>query len=137
MNTVANADITWETTAITDVGVDFSLFEGRLSGTVDYYDKTTRDILYNITTAGTLGLNASPSNAGKVKNAGWDFNLSYRENMGDFSFEFAPHFSLVHTEVLELSDIEKDIAKGLFIGGPLNALYGYTADGLFVDPGYK
>lgn len=133
MNTVANANITWETTAITDVGVDFSLFEGKLNGTVDYYDKTTRDILYNITTAGTLGLNASPSNAGKVKNSGWDFNLSYRENLGDFSFEFAPHFSVVETEVLELSDVEKDIAKGLFIGGPLNALYGYTADGLFVD----
>lgn len=133
MNTVANADITWETTAITDVGLDFGLFEGALSGSVDYFDKTTRDILYNITTAGTLGLNASPSNAGKVKNSGWDINLSYRENLGDFSFEIAPHFSVVETEVLELSDVEKDIAKGLFIGGPLNALYGYTADGLFVD----
>jgi hypothetical protein len=39
----------------------------------------------------------------------------------------------VHTEVLELSDVEKDISKGLFIGEPLNAIYGYTADGLFVD----
>jgi len=135
MNTVANANITWETTAITDIGIDFSVFEGKLSGTIDYFDKTTRNILYNITTAGTLGLNSSPSNAGKVKNSGWDFNLSYQENMGDFSFEIAPHFSIVNTEVLELSDVEKDIAKGLFIGEPLNALYGYTADGLFVDEG--
>lgn len=133
MNTVANADITWETTAISDIGLDFSVLEGRLSGTIDYFDKTTRDILYSITTAGTLGLNSSPSNAGKVKNSGWDLNLSYQENIGDISFEFAPHFSIVNTEVLELSDVEKDIAKGLFIGEPLNALYGYTADGLFVD----
>ena len=133
LNTVANQDITWETTAITDVGIDVSIFDGKLSATVDYYDKTTRNILYNITTAGTLGLNASPSNAGKVKNAGWDINLSYKENMGDFSFEIAPNFSVVNTEVLQLSDVEKDIAKGLFIGGPLNAIYGYTADGLFVD----
>ena len=133
LNTVANQDITWETTAITDIGLDFSVLEGKLSATIDYYDKTTRNILYNITTAGTLGLNSSPSNAGKVKNSGWDFNLSYKENLGDFSLEIAPHFSFVNTEVLELSDVEKDIAKGLFIGGPLNALYGYTADGLFVD----
>jgi TonB-linked SusC/RagA family outer membrane protein len=133
LNTVANADITWETTAIADIGVDFSLFDGRINATIDYYDKTTRDILYNITTAGTLGLNASPSNAGKVKNSGWDINLSYMETFGDFSFDISPHFSLVHTEVLELSDVEKDISKGLFIGEPLNALYGYTADGLFVD----
>ncbi|MBN1985323.1 MAG: hypothetical protein JW761_03410, partial [Prolixibacteraceae bacterium] len=106
---------------------------GKVSATVDYYNKTTRDILYSITTAGTLGLNASPSNAGKVKNAGWDFNLSFKDKIGNFSFDIAPHFSLVNTEVLALSDVEKDISKGLFIGEPLNALYGYTADGLFVD----
>jgi TonB-linked SusC/RagA family outer membrane protein len=133
LNTVANQDITWETTAITDIGVDFSVWEGKVSATVDYYNKTTRDILYSITTAGTLGLNASPSNAGKVKNAGWDFNLSFKDKIGNFSFDIAPHFSLVNTEVLALSDVEKDISKGLFIGEPLNALYGYTADGLFVD----
>lgn len=133
MNNVANANITWETTAITDVGFDISVLDGKISATIDYYDKTTSDILYNITTAGTLGLNASPSNAGKVKNAGWDINLSYKEKMGDFSFDISPHLSLVNTEVLELSDVEKDIAKGLFIGEPLNALFGYTADGLFVD----
>jgi TonB-dependent starch-binding outer membrane protein SusC len=133
LNTVANQDITWETTAITDIGLDLSVFDGKVSFAVDYYDKTTWDILYNITTAGTLGLNSSPSNAGKVKNAGWDFNVSYKEKLGDFSFEIAPNFSIVNTEVLELSDVEKDISKGLFIGGPLNAIYGYTADGLFVD----
>jgi len=133
LNTVANQNITWETTAITDVGIDLSILEGKLSATVDYYDKTTRNILYNITTAGTLGLGSSPSNAGKVKNAGWDLNLIYKEKMRNFSFEIAPNFSVVNTEVLELSDVEKDISKGLFIGGPLNAIYGYTADGLFVD----
>ncbi|WP_158862539.1 TonB-dependent receptor [Maribellus comscasis] len=133
LNTVANQSITWETTAISDIGLDFAVLDGKVSISADYYDKTTRDILYSITTAGTLGLNASPSNAGKVKNSGWDFNLSYKEKFGDFSFDIAPHFSFVHTEVLELSDVEKDISKGLFIGEPLNAIYGYTADGLFVD----
>ncbi len=133
MNTVANTDITWETTAIGDIGLDLSLFKGKLSTTIDYFNKNTRDILYGITTAGTLGLYSSPTNAGKVKNTGWDFNVIYRENVGDFAFEIAPHFSFVDTEVLELSDVEKDIGKGLFIGEPLNALYGYTADGLFVD----
>jgi outer membrane receptor protein involved in Fe transport len=71
MNSVANKNITWETTAITDIGLDFSVLQGKLNFSFDYYDKTTRNILYNITTAGTLGLTASPSNAGKVKNTGW------------------------------------------------------------------
>jgi len=133
LNTVANQAITWETTAIADAGIDISVLKGKLSASIDYYDKTTRNILYNITTAGTLGLSSSPTNAGKVNNAGWDINLSYKEKLGDFFFEIAPNFSVVNTEVLELSDVEKDISNGLFIGGPLNAIYGYTADGLFVD----
>lgn len=133
VNTVPNADITWETTAITDIGLDLSVFDGRLSLTADYFTKTTRDILYSITTAGTLGLNSSPSNAGKVKNSGYDINLVYKENFGNFGLTIAPHFSYVKTEVLELSDVEKDIAQGLFIGEPLNAIYGYEDDGLFVD----
>ncbi len=133
MNTVANQNITWETTAITDIGLDLSVLEGKMNFSADYYNKTTRNILYDITTAGTLGLNASPSNAGKVKNSGVDINVSYKEKLGNFSFEIAPNFSIVNTEVLVLSDVEKDISKGLFIGGPLNAIYGYTADGLFVD----
>ena len=59
--------------------------------------------------------------------------MAYKEKIGEFFFEIAPHVSYVKTEVLELSDVEKDISKGLFIGEPLNAIYGYMDDGLFVD----
>jgi len=133
LNTVPNKDITWETTRIVDLGVDFSVFEGKLDVAIDYYDKTTRDILYNITTAGVLGLGSSPYNAGKVKNEGWDFTLVYRNSIGDFSYSLAPNFSLVKNEVLSLAQVEQDIGQGLFIGQPLNAIYGYIDEGLFVD----
>jgi len=133
LNTVANEDITWETTRIVDVGVDFSVFTGKLNFAVDYFDKTTRDILYGITTAGVLGLGSSPVNAGKVKNQGWDVSIKYRNTVGDFTYSFTPNFAIVHNEVLSLSKVEKDIQQGLFIGESLNAIYGYVDDGLFVD----
>jgi TonB-linked SusC/RagA family outer membrane protein len=133
LNTVPNSEITWETTGITNIGLDFTILNGGLTASVDLYDKTTRDILYSITTAGTLGLSAAPYNAGKVQNRGIDLKLNYQWKNRDWSFGVAPHFSYVKTKVLQLSDVEKDIAKGLFIGQPLNAIYGYTADGLFVD----
>ncbi len=133
LNTVANENITWETTRIIDLGVDFSVFEGKLNLSVDYFDKTTRDILYNITTAGLLGLGSSPVNAGKVKNQGWDVSIKYRNTVGDFTYSFTPNFAIVNNEVLSLSKVEKDIQQGLFIGQPLNAIYGYVDDGLFVD----
>jgi len=133
LNTVANEDITWETTRIVDLGVDFSVFDGKLNFAVDYFNKTTRDILYNITTAGVLGLGSSPVNAGKVKNEGWDISIKYRNSIGDFSYSFSPNFAIVKNEVLSLAKVEKDIQQGLFIGEPLNAIYGYIDDGLFVD----
>jgi TonB-linked SusC/RagA family outer membrane protein len=133
LNTVPNKDITWETTRIIDLGIDFSVLEGKLDVAIDYYDKTTRDILYNITTAGVLGLGSSPYNAGKVKNEGWDFSLVYRNSIGDFSYSLAPNFSLIKNEVLSLAQVKQDIGQGLFVGQPLNAIYGYIDDGLFVD----
>jgi TonB-dependent starch-binding outer membrane protein SusC len=133
LNTVPNKDITWETTRIVDFGIDFAVLDGKLDVSVDYFDKTTRDILYNITTAGALGLSSSPLNAGKVKNEGWDFNIIYRNSIGDFSYSICPNFSFVKNEVLSLAQVEKDIAKGLFVGEPLTAIYGYIDDGLFID----
>ncbi len=133
LTTVANEDITWETTRIVDFGLDLSVLEGKMGLTVDYFNKTTRDILYSVTTAGVLGLDASAYNAGKVKNTGIDVGLKYKNSIGDFSYSFSPNFSLVKTEVLSLAEVEKDIDQGLFVGQPLNAIYGYVDDGLFVD----
>jgi TonB-linked SusC/RagA family outer membrane protein len=128
-----NEDITWETTRMIDIGLDLELIEGKLSLTTDYYSKKTNDILYQITTAGTLGMSASAQNAGEVKNEGWEFFLLHRNSLGDFSYSVAPNFSLVNTEVLSLAQVEKDIGQNLFVGQPLNAIYGYLDDGLFVN----
>jgi len=133
LNTVPNENITWETTRIVDLGVDFSVFDSKLNFAVDYFDKTTRDILYNITTAGLLGLGSSPLNAGKVKNKGWDVSIIYKNSIGDFSYSLSPNVSIINNEVLSLAQVVKDIANGLFVGQPLNAIYGYIDDGLFVD----
>ena len=133
ISTVPNRDITWETTTITNVGVDFALFKGQLSMSIDRYKKKTSDILYGISTAGVLGMGSSDVNAGEVQNTGWDFELNYTGSSNDFTYSFTPNFSIVNTEVLSLAKVERDIGMNLFIGEPLNAIYGYKDDGLFVD----
>src|SRR5690606_9182573 len=100
---------------------------------VDYFNKTTSDILYSVTTGGTLGLGTSPTNAGKVRNSGWDFQLTYKGKIGEFGYHISPRYSIIHSEVLQLANIERDIANGLFVGQPLNAIYGYVTEGLFRD----
>jgi len=128
-----NTDITWETTTMVDIGLDMSLFEGKLNMVVDYFDKTTYDILYSISTSSTLGMTPSEVNAGEVSNKGWDFDIIHKNLLGSFSYGVAVNFSVVNNEVVKLADVERDIANGLFVGEPMASIYGYQADGLFVD----
>jgi TonB-linked SusC/RagA family outer membrane protein len=133
ITTIPNKKITWESTAITDVGVDMSFLNNRLSLSVDYYDKVTSDILYNISASAILGASPSASNAGKVGNKGWDFNASYQNSTGKFTYGASAIFSVVHNKVLGLASVTKDIARGLFIGYPIGSAYGYVSDGLFAS----
>jgi len=128
-----NVDITWESTRVIDVGLDLSIFNGKLSLVADYFNKKTSDILYNISASDVFGMSPSEQNYGEVLNTGFEFELIHKNTFGDFSYNISPVVSIVHNEVLELYRVKEDIGKGLFVGEPLNAIYGYVADGLFVD----
>lgn len=131
VTTIANKNITWETTTINNVGLDLGLFNDKLSLSADYFVKTTDDILYSVSVSNTLGATPALTNAGSVENRGWDFNLNYRNVVGEFSYGVAAIFSLVHNEVTKLSKINQDIARGLFVGYPIGSAYGFKSDGLF------
>ncbi len=134
VTTLANADITWETTQVTDIGLDLDVFEGKLGLVFDYFDKTTSDILYTISVSRVLGLNTSEVNAGEVKNTGFEILLNYQAEIGDLKIGVIPNFSYVKNRVTKLAGgIQQDIGRRLYVGQPLNAIYGYVADGLFVD----
>ncbi|MGV3687138.1 MAG: SusC/RagA family TonB-linked outer membrane protein [Daejeonella sp.] len=131
VTTIANKDITWETTTINNVGVDLGMFNNKLSLSADYFVKTTEDILYSVSVSSTLGATPSLANAGSVENRGWDFNLNYRNNIGDFSYGVSAILSLVDNKVTKLTNINQDIARGLFVGYPIGSTYGFKSDGLF------
>ncbi len=131
--TVPNQSITWESTRVADIGFDLSILKGKLGLTVDYFDKLTSGILYNITASRVLGLTPSVQNAGVVSNKGLDFNLQHRNMFGDVSYNIAANFSYIKNEVIELANVQRDINSGLFIGYSLESIYGYVAEGLFVD----
>jgi TonB-linked SusC/RagA family outer membrane protein len=130
---VPNENITWESTSVTDLGMDVSMFKNKLSISVDLYEKLTTGILYNITASRVLGLTPSVQNAGKVSNLGLDFNIIHNNTIGKFYYSIAANFSYVKNEVTELANVTRDINNGLFVGSSLGSVYGYVADGLFVD----
>jgi TonB-dependent starch-binding outer membrane protein SusC len=130
---VPNYDISWEDTRVADAGIDVSLFNSKLNFSIDYFDKLTTGILYNITASEVLGLTPSVQNAGSVSNKGVDLNLQYQNTLGDFSYSIGANFSYDKNKVVKLANVTRDIANGLFVGYPLNSIYGYKANGLFVD----
>ena len=131
VTTLANKNITWETTTVKNFGVDLGLFNDKLSLSADYFVKTTDDILYNVSVSSTLGATPALANAASVENRGWDFNLNYRNSVGDFSYGVSAIFSLVNNKVTKLTKINQDIARGLFVGYPIGSAYGYKSNGLF------
>ena len=134
LDKLPNTGVRWETTEITDLGLDLSILKGQLSMTLDYFDKTTSDILYRKSVSSVLGLSTSEYNAGEVNNKGFEWVLNYRTSVGKFNIGASPNFSYIKNKVTKLGDgLKRDIEKGLFVGEPIGAIYGYEADGLFVD----
>jgi TonB-linked SusC/RagA family outer membrane protein len=133
LTTLPFENITWETTKVTNGGIDVKLFKGKLSLTANTYYKLTSNILYSLSVSQVLGMSVGEQNAGKVENRGWEFELVYKDTKGDFSYSISPNFSINHNEVMYLAGKTQDINRGLFIGQPLNSIYGYLTDGLFID----
>lgn len=135
VSTYKNQDITWEKTAITNVGLDFSMFKGVINGTVEYFYKYTSDILAPLEVTGIMGRGVGESNVGAVSNRGIEMNLSFNGHIGNgFRFSIAPNFTWVKNAVEELANgATKEINNNRIVGQPLGIIYGYQTDGLFVD----
>ena len=134
--------IKWESTRTKDVGIDGSLFNGKLGFSATYFDRYTYDILVSpaSSVSGVLGFGVGVQNAGKLSNKGMEFTLDYKNNIGDFSYAVNGNFSIIRNKVLDLGvgNIRQPnglVGNGsnLFNGFPMNIYYGYQADGLFVD----
>ena len=98
---LANEDITWETTRMADIGIDATLWE-KFTITADIYHKTTDGILMKLDIPSTIGLNAPYQNAGVVVNKGWELALGYNNRWGDWSFGVQANVSDVINKIVDM-----------------------------------
>jgi TonB-linked SusC/RagA family outer membrane protein len=98
-----NPDLTWETSVQTDFGVDIRAFNDKLSFTVDYYIKKTTDLITQNTPALEAGNNASPINAGDIENKGFEFDLGYKNSIGELKYSINGNLSTLKNEVTYLN----------------------------------
>ena len=99
-----NKDLTWETSNSFNVGVDFSFWKSKLSGTVEYFSRQTSDMLYNRPTSPSLGYTSIPMNVGSMRNSGFEIELHYRPVVTkDIVWELNGNATFVKNKVLELA----------------------------------
>ena len=129
---LAVEDITWETTTSTDIGFDANFFNNRLRLTFDYYWKKTTDMLLAIQIPYTMGYNDPNTNAGKMSTHGYDIDVTWQDNIGDFNYSVSVNFSDFLSKIDYINN--SDIISGGKIkraGTYFNEWYGYICDGIY------
>ncbi|MCK9508462.1 MAG: SusC/RagA family TonB-linked outer membrane protein, partial [Pigmentiphaga sp.] len=130
--TLANPLLTWEKIDMFDLGLDVSLFNNRLNITVDWYDKNTKGILLQLNYPNQIGAKPSEQNVGAVNNRGWETDIAWRDQIGKLSYGFSFNLSDVKNKITDLGESSPDLSSYLIrqVGYPIDAFYGYIAEGL-------
>ncbi len=139
----SNPDLKWEETTTTDIGLEGSLLEGKIDFTIDYFKKTSEDILVSLPVNPSSGTNVSiPFNAATVENQGLEFSLTYKKATGDFQYAVRGNFSTLDNEVIDLGEGVNPIRSGTYTdetfsatrteaGFPVAYFYGYRTNGVY------
>ena len=116
-----NPSIRWETSRQVDVGLDLRMFKERLTFSVDWYNKNTHDLLTRTTAPANTGAEEVYVNAGLVNNHGTEFELGWKDTIGDFSYGISGNLSTVHNKVVE--GTSKDRVPGQKIWSSYDVTY--------------
>ena len=129
---LSNPAITWEKSSQMDLGLDANFFKGKLTTTMDFYIKDVYDMLMVFPVPYYVGLNATYSNAGDMRNKGWEFTATYKNKVGDLNYSITGVFSNNENTVTDLKGntfTDNSIKEGYPRGG----YWGYQTDGYFKD----
>ena len=142
--TMANPDLKWETTITRNIGLDFTLFSSKLTGSIDGYWNNTKDLLIQYPVAGT-GYDYQYRNMGETRNMGLEFALTWNAiNKKNFGLTVGANISFNKNKVLSLgqlesidnistqwasSEIDQDFV--IKVGEPIGQIWGYKSDGRY------
>lgn len=125
----------WESTAQHNVGVDWSMFNNRLSLVFDWYQKETSNVLFNLNLPGTTGFSSSYANIGNISNKGIEVSLSgHMIKTRDFDWKASVNFAFNRNRMWNIPSENKTITNEVYIidnGYALGTMYGYKALAIF------
>jgi len=148
INTMSNHDLRWETTASLNLGLDFSLFKGRLSGSYEYYNSRTTNLIYNINIPVMNGINTTTiaTNIGELHNYGHEFGITaIPVKTKDWEWMSTFNFSLNRNRVISILGLDADndgkeddiVSAGIFINQPLGVVYTFNIIGMYQVSDYN
>ena len=132
-NALTNAGIMWETTTATNLGVDFGFLNNKLFGSIDWYKKTTKDILRELQVPSHIGVSAPMVNDGTMENVGWEFVLGHQNKIGNFTYSVSANLETYKNKLVKFGTREINSGNGTIKqeGLPWNSYYMYIFDGIY------
>ena len=133
VSSLPNPELGWEYSKTWNFGIDFSLFQGRLSGTAEYYVQNTEDLLMSVNLPSTAGVGSYMANVGKTRNKGFELSLNGTiiQNK-NWTWEAGLNFYTNKNELIELaSGATRDESNWWFVGHPINVIYDYEKIGIW------
>lgn len=134
VSSLPNAELGWEYSSTWNFGLDFTLFQGRLSGTLEYYIQKTNNLLQSVNLPGTTGVGSYMANVGKTQNKGIEFTINgtILDNYNGWTWDASLNIYSNKNEITELaSGSLRDEANWWFVGHPIDVIYDYEKLGLW------
>jgi TonB-dependent starch-binding outer membrane protein SusC len=136
-----NYDLQWESAQQADFGLDYGLFKSRINGSIEYYNRKTEKLLYNVSLPLSSGFGAQTQNVGSMRNSGLEFIVNgIVLDKQDFKLDVSANLSTLKNEILSLGGQPDFIQTGPASTGPLSILrpgesigsiFGYIIDGVW------
>jgi TonB-linked SusC/RagA family outer membrane protein len=132
-NTLGNPDLRWETSVTANAGLDYSFFNGRIAGSLEYYVTNTTDLLAPQPLPTSIGFGGYITNIGHTRNKGIELSLStVNVDKGSFRWTTDFVFNRNREAIIELANGKvDDVAAGRFIGQPLTVFFDYNKLGIW------
>ncbi|WP_341833928.1 TonB-dependent receptor [Chitinophaga pollutisoli] len=131
--TLGNDNVTWEKDRKWNIGMDASLFDGRLGITLEYFDRFRYDILTTRSVPTIVGVGLPPVNLGKVQTRGVELELSFNDRKGDWGYGVNGIFSFQRGKVIERDEPEPRYPHLRRTGRPIDQPFGYIWEGFYQD----
>ena len=127
---LASPDLSWEENVSANIGLDYSVLNGRIAGAIEVFQNDRKRLLLNKPLPGTSGFTSINENVGTLRNRGIEFELSTRNLVGEFKWSTNFNISFIKNKVISLLNGQDRINTATVVGRPLNSIFTYKYAGV-------